>query len=291
MPRIKRPRRRAARYSEPMSAPGSPDLLQHALAAGRRPLPEPAGRRAARGLIVVGAIGLLGAAVLERAAGRGHHGPVHVATCGEMAVAMRGVHPFRLDAGAALAEAPVIAAGTAVIVFDRPRSRRGREDALYVPEPADLPALAAWLQRCGVRSLVVVLPHAPMGLPEAVRQGLASLDEQAVAALEWEHFVLIRPTREAVRESAAQRLQNLAHWLLAQLQFMVPQRDRPLRSAEVADFVDEVLRHLPESPAGTRVAVAQVLWLYSQSDAPDAVVRAWLRGEPLPDGQHRRERM
>jgi hypothetical protein len=229
--------------------------------------------------------------VLERAVGRGHHGPVHVATCGEMAMALRGVHPFRLGAGAALAASALVAASTAVIVFDQPRSRRGREDALYVPEPSDLPALAAWVQRCGVRSLLVVLPHAPMGLPEAVRQGLASLDEQAVAALDWQHFVLIRPTRDAVRDSAAQRLQNLAHWLLAQLQFMVPQRERPLRSGEVADFVDDVLRQLPGAPAGTRVAVAQVLWLYGQAKEPETVVRAWLRGEPLGDGAYRRERM
>lgn len=274
--------------------PGSaPDLVQHALAGGRRgSAPTPSGGPAGtRGLIMVGAVGPLGGAVLERLIGTAIHGPVHVATCGELSMAMRGVHPVHLRAGEALADAPLQAATQAVIVFDQPRSRRGREDALYVPEPADLPALAAWLHRCGVRSLVVVLPHAPMGLPEAVRQGLAGLDEQAVAALDWPHFVLVRPTREAVQEGVRERLDGLAHWLLSQMRFMVPQRERPLRSAEVAGFVAEVLRALPQAPAGTRVAAAPLLWRYSQADDGAAVVHAWLRGEAVDEGRYRRERM
>lgn len=269
---------------------GAPDLVQHALAGGRRGATAEV-PRTARGLIMIGAVGTLGAAVLEQLIGQAPHGPVHVATCGDLSMAMRGLHPVHLRAGAELAQAPLVPAASAVIVFDQPRSRRGREDALYVPEPTDLPALADWLHRCGVRSLVVVLPHAPMGLPESIRQGLAGVDEQAVAALDWQHFVLVRPTRDAVRAGVGERLDGLAHWLLSQLRFMVPQGERPLRSAEVAGFVGEVVRALPQAPAGTRVAAAPLLWRYSQADDGAAVVRAWLRGEALDEGHYRRERM
>ena len=42
-------------------------------------------------------------------------------------------------------------------------------------------ALAQWLKRCGVHTLVVV-PHAQGRLPDAVKRGLANLDEHALAA-------------------------------------------------------------------------------------------------------------
>ena len=40
-----------------------------------------------------------------------------------------------------------------------------------------------------------LLPHAPALLPQSLRAGLASLDEQALAALGFEHLVFVRPAQ------------------------------------------------------------------------------------------------
>ena len=59
----------------------------------------------------------------------------------------------------------------------------GREAAFWQPPPAELLPLARRLHDIGVRHLLVVMPHVSATPPEALKAGLASLDEQAVAAL------------------------------------------------------------------------------------------------------------
>ena len=81
---------------------------------------------------------------------------------------------------------------TALVSFDPPRLFYDRERALWTPEPAQLAPLARWLHASGVRTLAVVQPHAQGRLPEALKRGLASLNEQAVAALGFECFILVR---------------------------------------------------------------------------------------------------
>ena len=60
-----------------------------------------------------------------------------------------------------------------------PRLFYDRERALWTPGPGQLLPLAEWMHRSGVRTLVVVTPHAPGRLPEAIKRGLAS--EQTIA--------------------------------------------------------------------------------------------------------------
>ena len=179
-------------------------LLQDALRAGHaRPLASPPRPSA----LVVGGGGTLGAAVLERLLAGRQFSHVRVLVTQGFHAAMHGletlvVAPSDIDTPPA---AP-LGADTALVVFDRTRRANGREDAFVKPQPEALPALARWLFAGGVRRLVVVLPHSMASLPQALKAGLASLDEHAVATLGFEHLVFVRPAQtpnDAPRPPAA----------------------------------------------------------------------------------------
>ena len=249
-------------------------LLQQALRAGPRATPV----AARRGAVVAGAAGSLGAAVLERALVV--FGRVQVLVDTPVAPAMQGFEPVQrtaLGPGA-------LSADTALVIFDRERGIHGREAAFHRPSPEQLPALAAVLRDCGVRHLLVVLPHAPALLPAALKAGLASLDEQAVAALGFDQLVIVRSARPAERRRAAAWPQRLADAMLAQLHWMVPQRDQPVRPAKVAEFVVELARRLPRARHGARVAPPELIWQASRGADAGDVVQRWLDDAPWQDG-------
>jgi hypothetical protein len=181
------------------------------------------------------------------------------------------------------AAAPDLGAHTALVVLDRTRGIHGREAAFLRPLPETLALLGRWLQAGGVRHLVLVLPHAPGLLPAALKAGLATLDEQALAALGFEQLVIVRPARNpGAGEHAGAALQRLAHGLLAQLHWMVPQREQAVRAEKVAQFALDVARQLPRARPGTRVADAALVWQYGQGGDGAALVAAWLGDRPLP---------
>ena len=140
---------------------------------------------------------------------------------------------------------------------------------------------------CRWSPLLLVMPHAPSLLPQALKAGLASLDEQAVAALGFEQFVIVRPARSGAEGPAyasavangrmTRLLSALAQAVLAQLQWMVPQRDQPLRAGKVAQFVIALARALPEAVAGTRVAPPELVWDWAQPEGGDRLLTHWLR--------------
>ena len=66
--------------------------------------------------------------------------------------------------------------------------------------------------------------------------------------------------------------------MLGQLQWMVPQRDQPVRSATVARVAARLAAGLPESAPGTRVLPPELLWAAAQAPKSDAAVDAWLDG-------------
>lgn len=244
-----------------------------ALQAASRRLPKPAAPPASS-LLVIGAAGALGAAVLERALSSGRYATVHVATAGPLQTAMRGLVPIDLMTEPKPPAPPV---GAAIVVFDRARGSRGREDAFFDTEPGQLAELARWLREAGVHTLAVVLPHAPALLPQALRHGLATLAEQEVAMLGFRRLLFVRPTQLGrAPEQHLPRLQRFAAWWLSQLQLMLPNRERPVRAATVAEFVFEVLWQWPDSQPGTRVAGAELVWEASQVEGPGAVVARWL---------------
>lgn len=225
---------------------------------------------------MVGAGGALGAAVLEHTLGGGVFAQVVALADEPIAPALRG---FVAVDRAAL-EAGGVQADTAFVVFDRARGLRGREDAFHRPDPLLLPALARLLHgHCGVVRLLLVLPHAPALLPQALKAGLASLDEQAVAAIGFEQLVILRPSQEADDAALCSWPQRLARWMLAQLRWMIPQRDQPVRAQKVAALAVEIARALPRAAGRTRVVPPELVWQAAQPQQDvGALVSAWLEG-------------
>jgi hypothetical protein len=229
--------------------------------------------------LVAGGAGTLGSAVLEAALGLGRFARVTALCRRPMGAALQGLGMLAVEGFDRLP--PSLVADTAIVVIDRERGLHGREAAFLQPEPSELPALAAALHDAGVRHLVVVLPHAPAMLPQALRQGLASLDEQAVTRLGFTQLVFVRPTGAAGRPVGQNGLTRLASLMLAQLRFVVPQQEQPLRVAKVADVVARLAWALDSAPPGTRVVSPELLWLAAQVGT-DEVLGPWLVGQPLP---------
>lgn len=254
-------------------------LLHDALRAGHAaPLRT---RLDKRRVLVAGGAGPLGAAVLEKLLASPVFAQVAVLVTQPLNAALRGLVCVQDSTLGALPGRS--GEDSAVIVFDRQRHANGREQAFLRPQPHDLPALAAALRRRGIRHLVVVLPHAPATLPEALKKGLASLDEQAVAALGFEHLVIVRSAQTPAPERSAGVLQKLADWVLSQLQLMIPQRDKPVRAGKVAHFVAQLAGLLPTAPPGTRVVPPELVWIAAQSSDVAGLVRDWLHGREVAE--------
>jgi hypothetical protein len=279
------------------------DLLEHALRGGAS---GPATARAATTAVVVaGAAGVLGSAVLEQLLAQRRFAQVRVLVAQGFHATVQGLDPVVLDtledaqAGATDGGPDVVAveAGsgaapgrvasralgdTALVVFDRERHANGRDAAFFRPTPEQLPAMARWLQRRGVRHLIVVLPHQAALLPQALKLGLANLDEQAVAAMGFEHVVIVRSAEPPDESITSRGLQRVADMVLAQLRFMTPQQQQPVRARKVAALVSALAQQLRSSAPGTRVLPPEVVWHAAQLREPHGLVQAWLAGEALP---------
>ena len=273
---------------------------QAALTMLARPAPPAPG--ANRGpLLIAGATGVLGAAVLHRLVGMQRHAHTHVLALTAMTDGLRGVAALVLPEGSAapwqaagrgkpamapvpadVSRWPLVQADCAVVLFDPPRLFHGRERALFTPTPEQLPALAGWLRRCGVRTLAVVQPHAPASLPVSLQRGLASLDEQAVASQGFERLLIVRSPLKPGAATADGALPRVAAWMLSTLRYMLPGSEQPVRAARVAEFVDQALLLLP---AGTWIAPPELVWRASQGNAAQmrALLQTWVTGDaPAP---------
>ena len=257
-------------------------LLTQALRAGHGRSHAPAHRRSAGArVLVAGGAGGLGAAVLEQLLGSRAFVQVSVLVTQPLGAALLGLTPVLwAPAHSALAAA---VDETAIIVFDRARHANGREQPFMRPEPAQLPALAAWLKARGVRRLLVVLPHAPASLPAALKHGLANLDEQAVTQLGFDQLVFMRSAQAPQQARAAHPRQRVADWVLAPLQLMVPVRDKPVQAAKVAQFAVHLAAGLPAAPGGTRVVPPELVWQAAQSADLARFARDWLAGQSTPE--------
>lgn len=254
--------------------------------AQHSPLVEPPLRPLHR-LLVVGAGGVLGAALLAQALVAGRFQEVQALTRGPLASSLRGLQPLHHDQ---LACGPGVAAELAVLVFERRRHANGRDDAFVQPDPEDLLPLAAALHRAGVRHLVVLVPHAPALLPHALKAGFASHAEADVAALGFTHLVFVRAAQNAsAPEPGRAGLQAFAAWWLSQLSWMVPTREQPVRAVRLAYVAAQLARQLPDSPPGTRVLPPELVWQAAQmpgdpsgsasppAAAAELALDAWLR--------------
>ncbi|HXE50645.1 MAG TPA: hypothetical protein VN663_19875 [Ramlibacter sp.] len=168
---------------------------------------------------------------------------------------------------------PPTSAETGVILFDPPRLFYQRERALWTPRPDQLPALAHWMRRSGITTVAIVLPHAQGRLPQALKRGLASLDEQAVAALGFERLLLIRSAQKPGAATASGIPSRIAHWMLSVGKFMVPSSEQPVRATKVAELLAVALQL---APPGIHIAPPELVWRAAQGDLRE-VAGQWLR--------------
>lgn len=222
-------------------------------------------------LLIAGATGALGNEVLRRLGGSVAFGGTRVLAREPIRTGLRGVE-VDVVAGDDPAQWPPLEADVAVVMFDPPRMFYERERALWTPTPDRLVALGHWLRASGAGTLAVVLPHAPGRLPDAVKRGLASLDEQSLARLGFERLLILRSAQKpdaAPRRSLPARL---AHWMLGVFKYMIPSSEQPVRAVKIADLLSAALRL---APPGIHVAAPEVVWQAGQGDV-DGVARRWL---------------
>ncbi|MDQ0073444.1 hypothetical protein J2W34_005252 [Variovorax boronicumulans] len=250
--------------------PDSIDPLQ-ALRAASRPA-GPAAAATTGTLLIAGATGALGQELLRRLAGSHRYAHARVLAREPIRDGLRGVKTY-LSPDLPIAQWPLTSADTAVIAFDPPRLYHDRERALWVPQPADLPELSRWLRASGVRTLAIVQPHDQGKLPEALKRGLASLDEQAVVANGFDRVILVRSARKPLNAKFANPAERLAAWMLSIVRFMVPSSEQPVRASKVAELVDVSLRI---APPGVHVAAPEMVWEASQGQQMQAVAERWL---------------
>jgi hypothetical protein len=123
-------------------------------------------------------------------------------------------------------------------------------------------------------TLAVVLPHAQARLPEALKRGLASLDEHAVAALGFDRLLIVRSAQKPASQGRC-LLPRLARFMLSVFGYMVPSSEQPVRSPKIAEFVAP---RCNSAPPGIHIASSELVWRSAQGDVRQAV-RDWLAAE------------
>lgn len=191
-------------------------------------------------LVIAGATGVLGNEVLRRLVGLQRFESVEVLAREPITPAVRGV-----SATVVAAEPPSCwlpgSAEAGVILFHPPR-------------------------------LFYVLPHAQGRLPEALKRGLASLDEQAVAALGFDRLLVIRSAQKPGAAGRLAPLPGLANWMLSISRYMMPGSEQPVRAAKVAELVSLALEL---APPGIHIAAPELVWRAAQGDVRE-IARLWL---------------
>jgi hypothetical protein len=222
-------------------------------------------------LVIAGATGVLGNEVLRRLAGSSRYAATQVLAKEPIRAGVRGVQATLVPSDVP-ADWPRTQADVGVVLFDPPRMFFERERALWTPAPAQLVAVAQWLRASGAHTLAVVLPHAPGQLPDAVKRGLATLDEQALARLGFDRLLIFRSAQPPVAVRHANLLARLAHWMLGIFKYMVPSTEQPVRAVKVAELLDAALQL---APRGIHVAAPETVWQAGQGSAREVAAR-WL---------------
>jgi hypothetical protein len=214
-------------------------------------------------LLIAGATGALGNAVMQRLVGTHRYAHTQVLAREPMGQGMRMVSLLQVDGESTAWPLPTQRSEVAVVMFEPPRMFYERERALWTPSPEQLPALATWLKRCGVQTLAIVLPHAQGSLPESLKRGLASLDEQALASVGFERLLIVRSAQKPAASIKTHPLEKLAYWMLGIFQLMVPNTEQPVRPSKMAQVVDALLQ---TTPRGISVLAQEEVWALAQQD-------------------------
>jgi hypothetical protein len=117
------------------------------------------------------------------------------------------------------------------------------------------------------------MPHAQGTLPDALKAGLASVDEHALAMLGFERLIIVRSAEKPNAFVSANPLQRLAHWMLGIFRFMIPSQEQPVRPSQLAEIVDAVLQY---APPGITVLGPEQVWALTQLDSTGLVQRVAL---------------
>ena len=256
----------------------SPSVGQVLDAHGRRAPPSAPRPR----LLIAGAGGVLGGAVTRRLVGAGAWQPVTVLTCEPLRVGLRGMRALDVaawDGGPDAWPAQPALADVAVVMFEPPRPYHQRERALWTPTPPQLPALAQWLHASGVREVAVLIPHAAGRLPDALKHGLANLDEAAVARMDFASLLWLRTAEAPRRNQGMSAPQRLAAWMLGIFKYMVPDDQRPLRAEQLAAVTEAAVRL---APRGVHVLAPELLRAAARGEALPVLRAAWAMAEPVP---------
>jgi hypothetical protein len=215
-------------------------------------------------LLIAGATGVLGNAVLRRMVGIGRYAHTQVLACEPMQQSVREISLQLVSDTPENWPALGMRCDAAVVMFEPPRMFYERERALWTPQPEQLPALAAWLHAQGTSTLAVVLPHHQGTLPDALKAGLATLDEHALAALGFERLLIFRSAEKPSSALPTHMLERLAHWMLGIFKFMMPTQEQPVRPTKLAEMVDAALQYAPK---GIAVLGPQEVWALAQLDS------------------------
>lgn len=194
-----------------------------------------------RRLLIAGAVGRQGEALLNEALGRGAWDEVVVlAEAGaSMAFGIRGLALASVDALPPLADACLLP--TTDPQAPGARSFHGRDAPFAVLDPLALPRIAAAAAGAGARRVAVVHPLPVWQQLSRVHLGLTGDAELEIARLPFESVTVLRPVAESASRGGAW-LQRVAGIYLS-LQFLMAPRSLPtLTSAQLARLVVDALR-------------------------------------------------
>jgi len=226
-----------------------PTTALHA-ARGRAPRVAAGPRR----LLVAGATGRLGEALLNEALARGGYDEV-VALAEVDATMSLGLRGLSLAPLHALPSLEAVMVAQSVVDAPDARSYHGRDAPFVQVDPARMPSIAQAAAGAGARVLVLVHPLPAWQQLSALHLGLAGDAELSIARLPFESVTVLRPVASSGSASGGW-LQRIAHVYLSLQLLMMPRSLPTLTSTQVARVAVDLLR---EPAGGVRVLGAAQL--------------------------------
>jgi hypothetical protein len=223
-------------------------MLQAAQAPGARPAGS------LRRVLVAGATGRLGEALLNEVLARGGFDDVVALAEGDatMSLGLRGLSLAPLHA-----LPPLDAVLIAQTMADAPdaRSFHGRDAPFALVDPVQMPRIAQAAAAAGARSLVLVHPLPAWQQLSALHLGLSGAGELSIAQMPFADVIVLRPVA-ASASAAGSWLQRVAHVYLSLQLLMMPRSLPVLTSPQVARAAVDLLREPP--PGVTVMGAARI---------------------------------
>jgi hypothetical protein len=194
-------------------------------------------------VLLAGAGGALGRALMARLALSSVSSVLHIAGLAAHVSSSARVKAWLVTPGVPTAPwgTSRVVPDVAVIALGLP-AVRATEQVWWQPKPSELLPFVQHLYLLGTRRLVLVMPHEPGKLPNALKHGLASLDEQAIAALGFDHLLIVRSPQRPADLAAANWGEKLARLMLSISSYLIPAADQPVRADGFAEFVAELIK-------------------------------------------------